>query len=96
VSQVYFVGTKLEAYKGRSTTDPLASHNREDVLTLVDGRDELVQEIFDSNSDLREYFQVELQALLKYPQFEYALQSATGNIPAREKILADRIQKIIR
>jgi len=68
----------------------------EDVLTLVDGRDELVQEIVDSNSKLREYIQIELQALLANSKFEYALQAATGGIPEREKILVDRIHKIIR
>jgi len=95
VSPVFFIGTKLEAYKGRGNSDPLSSHDIEDVLTVLDGRDELVQEILSSSTELRKYIQVELQDLLKNSLFEYAVQAATASNSEREKILVNRIQKIV-
>lgn len=45
VTPVYFVATKLEAFHGRGTVDLAMSHDLEDVITLVDGRPELIAEI---------------------------------------------------
>jgi predicted nucleotidyltransferase len=40
-----FVATKLEAFKGRGMGDFLVSHDIEDIVTIVDGRPALVQEV---------------------------------------------------
>ncbi|WP_352896079.1 hypothetical protein [Mesorhizobium sp. M0983] len=39
-----FVATKLEAYRGRGEADLIGSRDAEDILLLVDGREELVEE----------------------------------------------------
>ena len=44
VSAVAFVATKLEAFAGRGGGDFLGSHDLEDVLNIVDGREELAEE----------------------------------------------------
>jgi hypothetical protein len=45
VSAVAFVATKLEAFASRGGGDFMSSHDLEDVLNIVDGREELVEEI---------------------------------------------------
>lgn len=45
VSAVAFVATKLEAFTGRGRGDYLSSHDIEDVLNIVDGREELATEV---------------------------------------------------
>ena len=42
---VAFVATKLEAFTTRGGSDILSSHDLEDVLNLVDGREELMREM---------------------------------------------------
>jgi hypothetical protein len=44
ISPPYLLATKLEAFRGRGRGDHLASHDLEDVVMLVDGREELVDE----------------------------------------------------
>ena len=67
----------------------------EDILTLIDGRDSLVQEISDAHPALATYIKSELSELLEHPQFEYAIQAAAGGNTEREKIIFERILKII-
>lgn len=45
VTPVYFVATKLEAFHGRGANDVAMSHDVEDIVTVVDGRPEIVGEI---------------------------------------------------
>lgn len=54
-----FVATKFEAFHGRGNNDYLASHDLEDIITVVDGRPELTQEIEQVDSGLRRYIAAE-------------------------------------
>jgi len=54
VSAVAFVATKLEAFASRGHGDFLSSHDLEDVLNIVDGREELTGEIADAPIEVRE------------------------------------------
>jgi len=47
-----FVATKLEAFVGRGRGDFLSSHDLEDILNIVDGRSELVDELADVSGGL--------------------------------------------
>jgi hypothetical protein len=51
----YFIATKLEAYQGRGNNDPLLSHDLEDIINLVDGREELLGEIGQLQTSVRKY-----------------------------------------
>lgn len=51
VTPVYFLATKLEAFKGRGNDDVLGSQDVEDILTLFNGRPEIVQEVADANNE---------------------------------------------
>ena len=73
-----FIATKLEAFKGRGNNDYLASHDMEDIVTVVDGRATLLDEINASNSELREYLVAEFGSLMSNPRFVEALG---GHLP---------------
>jgi predicted nucleotidyltransferase len=45
VTAVYFCAAKLEAFAGRGKNDCQARHDLEDLMAVVDGRAELVEEI---------------------------------------------------
>lgn len=92
VEPVYFVATKLEAYLGRGNGDALSSHDIEDLINIFDGRAEIVAEINAVDGELRDFIRIQLQALLDDANFEYAVQSATGNNSARESLIFERIE----
>ena len=68
-----FIATKFEAFHGRGNSDYLASHDLEDLLTVIDGRPELLGEIKDSNDELRNYLALEMDKLLAVSDFQLAL-----------------------
>jgi hypothetical protein len=41
VTPPYFIGTKIEAFLGRGNNDFIMSHDIEDIITIIDGREEL-------------------------------------------------------
>ena len=92
VEPVYFVATKLEASLGRGNGDALSSHDIEDLINIFDGRAEIVAEINAVDGELRDFIRIQLQALLDDANFEYAVQSATGNNSARESLIFERIE----
>lgn len=50
-----FVATKLEAYLGRGGNDLLSRRDAEDILLIVDGREELIAELGAADDDVRGY-----------------------------------------
>jgi len=94
VSPVYFVATKLEAYKGRGNNDPLDSRDVEDILNLVDGREELLDEIMAASSDVQNYIALEVSRLLEVSDFEYAVQSQTFGDTERENVIFERLEAL--
>lgn len=73
------VATKLCAWKGRAKGDLLGSLDVHDVLTLIDGRPELTQEVQAAPPALRTYVKEELIALRSQPYFDYAVDGATAS-----------------
>jgi predicted nucleotidyltransferase len=55
VTAPYFLATKIEAFHGRGNSDYQSSHDLEDMITLIDGRKELLDEIRTSPADLRKF-----------------------------------------
>ena len=55
VTAPYFLATKLEAFEARGKHDFLASHDFEDIITVIDGRIELMDEITRIDSPLKKY-----------------------------------------
>ena len=70
----------------------------EDVVAVIDGRPEIVDEIKDTNIDLKEYLVKRFSALRRNPEFIDALP---GHLPpdnasqARSKYVLMRIEAIV-
>ncbi len=98
ISAPYFLATKLEAFLGRGEGDYYASHDLEDIIALVDGRPELVEEVRSSSLDLREYLAEKLTGLLQVPDF---LSVISGHLPpdmasqARVEIVKGRLEELL-
>lgn len=90
----YFLGSKLEAYAGRGAQNPLASQDLEDILNLVNGREELLQEVDASAPELRGYLAQAMSGLLANRDFGYLVQDAARGNPEREQILWLRLRHI--
>jgi len=69
ITAPYFLGTKLEAFYGRGKGDFASSHDVEDILTVVDGRPELIDEVSQLPIDLRRYLSEQFTSLIKNLEF---------------------------
>jgi len=72
VTAPYFLTTKLEAFRGRGRGDYANSHDLEDLLTVMDGRETIVQELKGTPA-LRPYIAEQFRALLATPALLDAL-----------------------
>ncbi len=73
ITAPYFLATKLEAFHGRGKNDFRMSHDLEDIVTVIDGRSEILDEAHLSPADLRDYLSSEFRALLLERDFREAL-----------------------
>lgn len=73
-----FIGTKLEAFHGRGGGDYLFSHDLGDILSVVDGRDSLVNECEQMPQALRDYLAGQFSAFLADRRF---LDALPGHLP---------------
>jgi len=73
VTAPLFLGTKLEAFKGRGKNDYFASHDLEDVIAVVDGRPSLPDEVRRAPNELRAYIAAQIRHLLLQQHFMDAL-----------------------
>ena len=98
VTAPYFLGTKLDAFFGRGRGDYLASHDMEDIIYLINGRVEIVEDIKNSEPDLKDFIIKSLQGFLEDELFLEALPGHLLPDPAsqgRRSIILERIKKII-
>lgn len=87
-----FLATKLEAFHDRGENDFLASHDLEDIVTVVDGRPELLEEVHASPKDLREYLASEFNHLINTSAF---LDAVPGHLPGDAASQA-RVPELLR
>lgn len=90
-SPPFFLATKLEAFAGRGRGDLLASRDLADVLSLVDDRPELVDEVATAPEDLRRFVAEDLDALLRLPRF---LDAISGSLPP-DAASQDRAEAVV-
>ena len=79
VNSVYFCASKLEAFGDRGKNDYLGSRDLEDVISIVDGRVELVGEIRGARNDVRSYLAQGIARLRSESAF---LDALPGYLPA--------------
>lgn len=73
VTAPYFLGTKLEAFQSRGNNDFMMSHDFEDVIAIIDGRVELIDEVKQADSQLRLYLAEVFSKMLLRDDFQTAL-----------------------
>ena len=93
----YYIATKIEAFEGRGKRDFLCSHDLEDIICLMNGREEVVDEVQGSPQALRLYLAEKFQAWVQHGDFLNAVEGflVTENEPsARRDIILQRFKHI--
>jgi hypothetical protein len=81
VSAPYFMATKFAAFDGRGQGDYMMSHDMEDIVAVLDGRLEIVEEVMSCNQNLRDHIRVKFAFLVKDSRF---LEALPGHMPGDE------------
>ena len=69
ITAPFFLATKMEAFRGRGNMDYQASHDLEDFVAVIEGRENVVQEVAESPQSVREYLAQAAKSLLAEPRF---------------------------
>jgi len=88
-----FVATKLDAFADRGNGDVLASHDLEDILNIVDGREELITELSAAPAAVAEAVRHAIGRLLAHPDFSNALPGLITD-PDRSEIVIRRLRTL--
>jgi hypothetical protein len=97
ISSTCFCATKMDAFDGRGKADFMASHDLEDVISVIDGRAELAAEIEMAPSDLRSFIAGKVGQWLETESFLDALPGHLGADQAaqgRIGMLLERLNRI--
>ncbi len=98
VTPPYFLATKIEAFYGRGKGDFLASHDIEDVIMLIDGREEIISEVDSQSQELKSFLSTNFMIFMENRSF---LDSIPGHLlpdaasQARASLVKSRINAII-
>ena len=92
VSAPYFLATKLEAFDGRGQGDYLLSHDIEDFVAVIDGRAEVVAELWEAQEDIKAYLAERIANLLVDSSFMDAL---SGHLPP-DQASQQRLPLVVR
>lgn len=97
ISATAFLATKFEAFADRGASDMLGSHDLEDIMNIVDGRPELIDEVSAARIDLRAYLAEQCATLMQATSFVDALPGLIfpdENHAARVSMLTQRLGRI--
>jgi len=78
VSPPYFLITKLQAFEGRGNGDYMLSHDMEDIISVLDGRHEILDEINNTDTELARELANRFQQLLRHQRF---IDAVSGHMP---------------
>lgn len=95
----YFMATKFEAFQHRGDRDYQLSHDIEDVIAVVDGRPEILQEIASADGEVREYLRQQIGVLLDDEDFLSALPGHLPGDPGSQKrvpVVVARLKEIAK
>ena len=95
ISAPMFICTKLNAFDDRGNNDYANSHDMEDIVCVIDGRPELIDEVKRCDPSAKENLKIRFADLLKTDEFIGSLeyQIPFGSI-GREQIIIDRMHAI--
>ena len=98
ITSPYFLATKLEAFKTRGKNNYLLSHDFEDIISVIDGRKEVADEVLASPIKLKRYLSQNFQSILQKTEFLEALPGLLnyGKVTnERVTFVIDKLSKII-
>ncbi len=93
LSAPYFLATKFEAFKDRGGNDVFLSHDLEDIMTVVEGRLNLVAEVEAAVDLVRQHIARSVVGLLGLPAFANALPGLLSD-PEQEISVLARLGRI--
>lgn len=94
VTAPVFLATKFEAFDDRGGMDYLFSHDLGDLIAVVDGRDELIDECRTASAILRSYLRERFGQLLATPAFIDALPGHLPGDAASQARFPDLLDKL--
>jgi predicted nucleotidyltransferase len=96
VTAPVFLATKFEAFGDRGQNDYLFSHDLGDLISVVDGREELIDECRTVEASLQDYIRERFGQLLAAPAFLDALPGHLPGDSASQARLPDLLDKLRR
>lgn len=93
VSAPYLIATKIEAFKNRGMMDYMLSHDLEDIITVIDGRAEIVDEIVNADSKVKNYLSSSFIDIIKDKKFHDALP---GHLMQYGTVYQDRVNQVLK
>ena len=97
VSAPYFLATKFEAFNTRGNNDYLLSHDFEDIISIIDGRINLINEIKTCHSELKIFLQKTFMHILGDENFLSAISGHLNygsSTTARTEMVLNRIKQL--
>jgi len=97
IAAPFFLGTKMEAFYDRGENDYYMSHDLEDFIAVVDGREQLLDELADAPMELRRYLGEAATKLLANMRFLDALPGyVLGDSISQRRIpiIIERLRKM--
>ncbi len=92
-----FLATKLVAFGNRGGGDVFSSKDIEDIVAVVDGRVELIEELKAAQARLKQFVRDEFTALLALREFEdclHGMAPGMGSPQSRIEIIRSRFQQL--
>jgi predicted nucleotidyltransferase len=93
IDPVLFLATKLDAYRDRGKSDIYGSHDLEDIVAVLNGRQEMIIEIEHTRPEVREYVITQMRELVSDVRFKEAMEGHLGSLddaPGRVDVLIER------
>jgi len=97
IAAPFFLGTKMEAFYDRGENDYYMSHDLEDFIAAVDGREQLLDELAEAPMELRKYLGEAATKLLANVRF---LDALPGYVPGdsisqlRVSVIIERLRRM--
>lgn len=98
VAPPYLLATKIEAFYSRGNKDFLASHDLEDIINIISGRSEIIDEINAASKELKTHIKDFFESMMQNEEFLTALPGHINEgsmTEQRLKIVTNRIKEIV-
>ena len=97
ITAPFFLGTKMEAFHDRGENDYFMSHDLEDFIAVIEGREQLLDELARAPADLREYLAEAAGKLLGNERFIEVLPGYVPSDPISQRripIILERLRRL--